>query len=141
MENASGHTELIKLKIPSQGVYIRKIRKCIQEICLRNGFSQKQSQELQLVMNEAIANIIQHAYNEQKDKPIFVYFIVYPEKIEILIADSGEKPQPEKLKHRDLNKISEHGLGLLFMEKLVDHMAFDFSEDDKTQLKLTKFKD
>ena len=42
--------EVIKLKIPSRPVFIRKTRQVIDEICSRSGFSEKKTKELKLAI-------------------------------------------------------------------------------------------
>lgn len=133
--------EVIKLKIPSKPQYIRKTRKVIEEICGRSGFTKRQIKELKLALSEALANVIEHAYKNNPDQTIFIYFVIGSDKMEVVIRDFGKKPDPDKFKTRDLSLLKERGLGLFFMEKFVDHLMFDFSGTRHNELKFIKYKE
>ncbi len=133
--------EVIKLKIPSRPAFIRKTRKVIDEMCLRSNFSKKHTRELKLAINEALANIIQHAYENDPDQTIYLYLLIMPDKVEVILRDFGKKPSPSSLKIRDLDELEDKGLGILFMKKYVDHMAYNFSDKGGNQLKFIKYKD
>jgi len=141
MTQEENREEIIKLKIPSKAIFIRKTRQVIDEICERASFPKKKTQQLKLAINEALANIISYAYNHDPDKVIYIYFLIIPERIEVVIRDFGKKPDLAKMKPRDLNKLDDKGLGLLIMEKFVDYMAFDFSPEIGTELKFVKNRD
>jgi serine/threonine-protein kinase RsbW len=104
-------------------------------------FNKRQTQELQLAINEALANIIQHAYENQPDHAIFIYFVLQPSRIEVIIRDFGKRPpMASHFKHRNLDQLHDRGLGLLFMKRCVDYMTYDFSEEGENQLKFIKYK-
>jgi len=142
MEQATltGHDEVIKLKILSRPVFIQKTRRVIDEICKKAGFSDKKIIELKLAINEALANIIKHAYENCPDQNIYLYFLLASDKIEVVIRDFGKRPEPGQMKSRELNQLADRGLGLLFMKKYVDHLSFDFSMEVGTQVQFVKFK-
>lgn len=137
---AENRGEVIKLKIPSRPVFIKKTRQVIDEICARSGFSEKKTQELKLAINEAIANIIQHAYENDPDQTIYLYFLILPERVEVILRDFGKKPQNGNPKSRSLDDLKDKGLGIFFMEKYVDFMNFSFSDEVGNQLKFIKYK-
>lgn len=132
--------EIVKLRIPSRPIFLRKTREVIDEICSRAGFSSRKTHELKLAINEAIANIIEHGYKNDPDKVIYLYFLIIPDRLEVIIRDFAPKPDPEKLKHRDLSELEDRGLGIFFMKNFVDHMTYDFSNEVGTQLKFIKYK-
>lgn len=133
--------EIVKLKIPSRPVFLKKTRTVLDEICNRAGFAEKKTLELKLAINEALANIIEHAYANDPDKFIYLYFLIVPDRLEVIIRDFGDKPDPTKLRHRDLGDLEDRGLGIFFMKNFVDYMTYDFSNEVGTQLKFIKYKE
>ena len=137
----AGIEEVVKLRIVSRPEFIRKVREIIDELGQKMGFASRKIGELKLAVNEAIANIFKHAYKNQTDKPIYLYFVAKPQQIEIVIRDFGTRPEPGQLKTRDLNQLEDRGLGLLFMKKYVDDLSFDFSQKVGTQVRFVKLKE
>jgi len=140
MENSSGNSEIIRIKIPSHPKYISRLRNIVGEVCEKMNFHYQQSMDLKLAVNEATANIIKHAYEGQTNKAIFIYFYIFPDRLEVAIRDYGKKVSPEQIKSRDLDDVKDHGLGVFLMENLVDEVAYDFSPSVGTELKFIKYK-
>jgi serine/threonine-protein kinase RsbW len=132
--------EIIRIKIPSHPKYISRLRSIVGEVCQKMNFHYQKCQDLKLAINEAVSNIIQHAYEGQTNKAIFVYFYLFSERLEVAIRDYGKKVEPDQIKSRDLDDVKDHGLGVFLMENLVDEVAFDFTPSVGTDLKFIKYK-
>lgn len=129
----------LKLTLLSRSEVIRQVRKYVRKLASNVGFSEQQIFEIQLAINEAIANIIKHAYGGDADGKIeFAAQINNGSDLVIQIRDFGRKPERDKLRPRDLQKLAESGLGLFLIEQLMDHVEFDFSEETGTRLLLRK---
>ena len=70
---------------------IREIRTLIGELFKNQNIDPNFTHDVQLAVNEAHANIIEHAYNGNNNGEIIFKFIIYNDKVEILIRDLGEK--------------------------------------------------
>jgi serine/threonine-protein kinase RsbW len=89
--------------------------------------------ELQLVVAEAVNNIIRHAYREQPGRPISVRLELTAAGITLVFRDSGQAPPPGFPQSRigslevdptDLAALGESGRGLAIIMSCVDRMDY-----------------
>jgi serine/threonine-protein kinase RsbW len=140
MPLAPNDNEIIRIKIPSHPKYISRLREIVGEVCQKMNFNEEKAVELKLAVNEAVSNIIRHAYEGQTNKAIFVYFYMFSDRLEIAIRDYGKKVQPFEIKSRDLNDVKDHGLGVFLMETFADEIYFDFTPSVGTEVKFIKYR-
>ncbi|MEM0502990.1 MAG: ATP-binding protein [Thermoplasmata archaeon] len=134
------YANTIRLQIPSHPRYLQIVRNFAFHIARENGFSLYDSADIRLIVGEAIQNIIKHAYLEKYDKPIFIEFKFFKDKMEIRIRDYGLKSILANLKSYDLSDYREEGLGLYLIRRLTDHYYLDQSLEYGNQLVLMKKK-
>jgi serine/threonine-protein kinase RsbW len=83
--------------------------------------------EVQLAVDEAATNIIQHSYAEQQGE-IQLTTEVRDDELEIRIVDHGRRFNPDDIPEPDLTSPLEErrtgGLGLYLMRKLMDQVKF-----------------
>lgn len=96
--------------------------------------------EVQLAVDEAVTNVIQHSYAEAKDTITLTTSHV-GDVFEVSICDRGEPFNPDEVPEPDLISPLEErrtgGLGLYLMRKLMDRVEFRF-EDGENILVMTK---
>jgi serine/threonine-protein kinase RsbW len=106
------------------------LREYIGRIAIDYGMSPKDVYAVQMAVDEACTNIIEHAYGGESDKSIDLYCQETPEALVITLHDHGtpfnplEVPQPDfdaPLEERD-----NGGLGLYLMRQLMDEIHFTF---------------
>jgi serine/threonine-protein kinase RsbW len=95
------------------------------------GLDDKSAYEVQLAVDEAVTNIIEHAYGGQDLGDIECFYEVQPDKLIIVIKDSGKPFDPDIVERPDLESDpcsrEPHGLGLHFMRLLMDSLEFTFN--------------
>ena len=62
----------LHLKVPSDPANLRTVRVEVEQFCASLGIDRQACGDVGLCVNEAMANIIRHAYNDARDKPIEV---------------------------------------------------------------------
>lgn len=91
--------------------------------------------DLQLAVEEACTNVIQHAYRGSGGE-VEVCFEVDGQDVIITLRDHGRPFDPKLVVRPDLKQPLEErqigGLGLHLMEKLMDELHFIFAEDGNT---------
>jgi serine/threonine-protein kinase RsbW len=106
------------------------LREYIGKIAADYGMSPKDVYAVQMAVDEACTNIIEHAYGGECDKSIDLYCQETPQALIITLHDHGvpfnplEVPQPDfdaPLEERD-----NGGLGLYLMRQLMDEIRFTF---------------
>jgi len=97
-------------------------------------------------VDEALANVIRHAYKGRSGLPIEVSCRRLfggsdkkePLGLEIELSDSGIAPDPKKLSGRPLDEIRPGGLGLHFMKQSMDVVEFR-RKSGKNLLRMVKY--
>jgi phosphoserine phosphatase RsbU/P len=129
-------------KFPAQFETLDDIREFASHAARKIGFSEKEIYNIQLAVDEAASNIIEHAYEGVENGVIEVFTRVEPCTLTIVLRDWGHPFNPEEVHAPDVEASLEDrtvgGLGLFFMHKLMDEVRFDFSEDGSNTLTLIK---
>ena len=88
--------------------------------------------EVQLAVDEACANIIEHAYGGEGHGEIECTCHVDPDKLTMVLSDHGRPFDPASVVEPDLSCDIEdrqtRGLGLHLVRKLMDEVRFEFTE-------------
>ena len=89
----------LSLRFNSDPAELAPVRVQIEKFCADAGFDAKSCDEIGLVVNEALANVIRHAYDKATDRPIEVKAKIEPGEAIIEIRDWGKGVNPDSL-HR-----------------------------------------
>jgi anti-sigma regulatory factor (Ser/Thr protein kinase) len=117
---------LLRLQLLSNPKVLCGVRGAVAPIAGALGFGEQDCRKITLALDEAIANVIRHAYGGKDDRPIDVQFHkVNGEKsgavgLEILLQDKGPKARPGAIKALPAGELRSGGLGLHFMQESMD---------------------
>jgi serine/threonine-protein kinase RsbW len=135
-ENRS--SEKLGFKFTSNPANLSAVRKSIEEFCATpGGLDVRACEEIGLVVNEALANVIRHAYGGEHDKPIDVTVEHHGRGVTIRIRDWGNGDDPSKLPPREHDPFSPGGIGLICMKRLMDEVAY-IPQPDGMLLEMTR---
>lgn len=108
------------------------------------GFSPSDIYAIQTAVDEACANIIDHAYGGENIGEIEIRVFEVKDALYIILKDHGEPFDPTKVPEPDITSPleirKERGLGIFFMRKLMDNVVFEFSQSTGNTLTLVKNK-
>lgn len=105
-------------------------------------FTNKELYAIELAMDEAASNIIDHAYHGEGIGHLHLTVESQPEFLKIVLEDHGLPFDPSMIAKPDLTSPlelrSERGLGVYTMYKLMDSVKFDFTEPGTNRLTMIK---
>ncbi|MFZ5918242.1 MAG: ATP-binding protein [Chloroflexota bacterium] len=150
--------ERIELVIPSQLKYLTVVGACVAELCQHiEGLedAEQMAYNVQLAVHEGVANVIQHAYDNQPGFQVTLVFTLKPFSFEIEIRDQGkgfdlaatidqEMTQAERLESAmgegdfSLELMGERQRGLLLMTQLMDEVSYQRDKEQGNRLCLVK---
>src|SRR4051812_34676312 len=87
----------IRLNILSDPANLAGVRRAIEKLCAENGFGRQACDEIGLCVNEALANVIRHAYGGATNRPIEISAEVGDGATRIIIRDWGNGVNPAEL--------------------------------------------
>ena len=114
----------LTIRSTSNTAEIAPVRRQIEAFVESHGFDMRSVGEIGLCVNEAIANIIRHAYRGKSDQPIEVTASVVDDELEIGLRDWGDGIQPGPLPEHKTDPMNPGGLGLICLGRMMDRVTF-----------------
>jgi serine/threonine-protein kinase RsbW len=139
---------LLKLELRSDPRLLCAVRGALERLAELLGLSSEESRAVTRAVDEALTNIMRHAYLGKLDQPIEIAFSRVPrppstgtgDGLEILVCDYGPAVDPTKLQGRHLDDIKPGGLGLHLIHQSMD--SVEYRRDGDTNLfRLVKYFD
>jgi len=137
---------MLRLQLESNPQALCLVRATLQ--CATEGmhFHEADCRAIVRSVDEALANVIRHAYEGRGGLPIEVTCrrlwdetdATMPCGLEIVLTDSGVAADPKKLQGRPLEEVRPGGLGLHFMKESMDVVEFS-RKNGKNLLRMVKY--
>src|SRR5688572_15331426 len=125
MSGASAQSNLarpsprLELKLTSDPAAIAPARVKVEEFARAWRFGEKETADIGLVLNEAIANIIRHAYKGATGQPIELVAVFSNSALTISLRDWGNGVDPMELPAKQHDPLTPGGLGLVCLRELM----------------------
>ncbi|MGH7179238.1 MAG: anti-sigma factor antagonist [Tepidisphaeraceae bacterium] len=116
-------------KLSSDPAEIAPVRQAIERFAQDCGFDKKACDEIGLCVNEALANVIRHAYDGKPGNPIQLDAALSGQTLQISIRDWGNGVNPESLPPKKHNPLQPGGLGLVCLRQMMDSVSFTAQAD------------
>lgn len=131
------------ITVPGRFESLAQIAEFVQSAVGAAGWDDDESFRVQMAVDEACSNIIEHAYGPNQCGSIEVSCCVRDQgDLVITIRDSGRPFDPAVVPEppigASLDDLPEGGLGLYFMRKLMDEVSFRFDERGGNELTMIK---
>jgi len=118
----------LKLEFPSHFRCIHLATEFTREAALIAGFDDKLAAQISIATDEALTNVVKHAYKGKSDKYIKIAAEITEEALTIKIYHTGIPLKKSQIKLPDMRAyIKERrvgGLGLFLMTKLMDEIDY-----------------
>ncbi|MEM7034189.1 MAG: ATP-binding protein [Chloroflexota bacterium] len=109
-----------------------------QNFAIKAGFDSRSVYAVQMAVDEAVSNIIEHGYGGEGKGKIHLDFVQLQDSIKVTIQDEGTPFDPDAIPLPDfyapIKDRPEGGLGLYLMRKLMDQVEFNFSSDRNQEM-------
>jgi serine/threonine-protein kinase RsbW len=136
---------LLRMELQSNPEMLCVVRNALAQLAAMLGFSEPECRAVVLAVDEALTNIIRHAYLGDAERPIEASFrrIHVPhdgqgrDALEIVLEDRGVSVNPKNMCGRALEDVRPGGLGLHFIRESMDTVEFSRSWG-RNQLRLVK---
>ena len=129
-----------EIKVLSSKKNIKIIRDMVAEVTQSTTLEEEDVFNIKLAVNEAHANIIEHAYFGNEDGEIIFKFLTYSNRIEINIRDFGKGIGQKTIKgeEKHLEELEGSGLGAFLIKTIMDKVDY-IKKPIGTELKLIKY--
>jgi serine/threonine-protein kinase RsbW len=119
-----GSGRSLELKIESHPANVARVRRAVEKLCGCCGFDEASLGEVGLCVNEALANVICHAYAGRMDQPIVVAAQCRDDTLRITIRDWGTGVDPCVAPPPQHDPLTPGGVGLICLRELMDSIEF-----------------
>lgn len=128
----------LRMKILSDPAELGRVRNAVERFALNAGLDEKAAGDVVLALDEALTNIIRHAYKDASDKPIEIEVTRQDEKLNVVLRDYGRVADRSRIKSRDLDDVRPGGLGVHIMNECMDSVEYVPAEGGGTRLTMKK---
>ncbi|MCI0467288.1 MAG: SpoIIE family protein phosphatase, partial [Beijerinckiaceae bacterium] len=101
---------------------------------------EKSTEELDLAVNEAMSNIIRHAYRDRTDQKILLGAEAFADRVIFRLHHLGEPFDPAAVPAPDFSGARENGFGVYMIAKLVDEVRYLRDERGRNCICLAKMR-
>ncbi len=130
------------LHVPSSTENLALIREFISGVGGRSGLPADELGKLELAVDEACTNVIEHAYGHDTTKEVIVRATFDEEQIQIEVIDTGRGFEPEDVKQEEVLRLIEQrargGLGMRLMKALMDEVHYELEPGKMNELRMVK---
>lgn len=132
----------VEVRLLSHPTYLAGARELVSGITRRLGFDDKDSGKIALAVDEALANIINHGYQRDPGRPIWIKLWAEASPgvpgVCIVVEDEAPHVDVAKICGRDLEDVKPGGLGVHIIKQVMD--VADYSQREPVGMRLTMVK-
>lgn len=134
-----------EMVVPNDTRYLSDVREMITNVLGQFEIQTKTSNMIVLAVDEAIANIMEHATDNNLDSDIKIELCIRAdrEKFQIIIRDSGKRFDPTGIDDVDMKSHLEagkkHGLGIFMIRRVMDELSYTYKKDCLNELSMIKY--
>jgi serine/threonine-protein kinase RsbW len=122
---------------------LHPIREFVVKAATQAGFDEAGVYAVELAVDEACSNIIEHAYRGESKGEIFCTHQIREDSLVIVLKDHGQRFDPDSIPEPNfsphLEDLKAGGAGLFLMRKMMDEVRFEFDENGNT-LTMVKYR-
>ncbi|MEE8170966.1 MAG: ATP-binding protein [Phycisphaerae bacterium] len=141
---AKASAGVVRMDVASSPKALPVVRAAVGRVAEAEGFSENEVQSIVWAIDEALANVIRHGYENRNDQRIFL--TLEPARapdgrtgLRASIRDHGRQVEPGKIKGRDLDDVRPGGLGVHVIRSVMDDVAYSCPSDGGMLLRMTKY--
>lgn len=136
-------TKSYRLRIPSQTDNLEIIRDFVSKVAKKVGFDEEDLNKIELAVDEACTNVIEHAYQHDESKDIDIAIKMDYQKFTVVVTDRGKSFNAREVELPDMeNYLAElrvGGLGIYLIKTLMDEVDYQSTPDGKNEVRMVKY--
>lgn len=115
---------LVRIEFDALPERLHLLRCVVRELTDAGGFAPERRDTVVLAINEACANIMQHAYADREAGAIVMEVLAEGDGLRFMLQDWGRSVSVEQLRPRPLEELRPGGLGMHFMRCILDDIEY-----------------
>jgi serine/threonine-protein kinase RsbW len=129
MKGKNGSDEIVEITIPSDTRHLHMMRVLTGTLAESMGFARADSENAALAVEEALTNVIEHAYHGEKTHRMHVVYEMKGDCFRVRIVHNGDQlGESDITMAEDLSSYYQQkkkgGLGIVLMKKCMDEVTY-----------------
>jgi len=116
----SGIRFRVEWRLPSDPAFLPVVRGAVEKLCAVFGWTESEVRSITLAVDEALTNVIRHAYHKRPDGMIELICEEKEKVMEFLISDTGDAPDASKICSRAKESQAAGGMGTHIIRDVMD---------------------
>jgi serine/threonine-protein kinase RsbW len=141
MNDMTSLERTLTLTVPSATEHLALIREFVANVGSQAGLADDDVAKLELAVDEACANVIEHAHGHDSNKEVTVR-ATDAATLRIEVVDEGEGFDPTAVPTTPVEQMVHDrrtgGLGLRVMKSLMDEVSYEIVPGERNRLRLLK---
>jgi len=109
--------------------YLPIVRATISQLAAMVGWGEAESRAITMAVDEALANVIRHAYHGRADGQIELRCRAGDDELQFRLRDTGDPPNPALICAREVGCDKIGGLGTHIIRDVMDTVSYESTEE------------
>jgi anti-sigma regulatory factor (Ser/Thr protein kinase) len=132
----TGGTLRFSMRMASDPRLLPVVRSTVSELAAVSGFEDEQCRSITLAVDEALSNVIRHAYKNRCDQEIELNCQGHSNCLEFSFVDRGEAADPSRFCAQPLDEAALGGRGTHLIRQIMDEVCYErLPEGNRLSLK------
>jgi anti-sigma regulatory factor (Ser/Thr protein kinase) len=119
----------VTFEMLSQARCLPIVRATVAQLAATVGWSESETRCITMAVDEALANVIRHAYHGRTDALIQMHCRAGEDQLEIRIRDTGDAPDTSRICAREVGCDRIGGLGTHIIRDVMDAVSYESRPD------------
>ena len=134
---APGGPLKFQMKLGSDPRLLPVVRGTVAQLAEALGFEASQCRKITLAVDEALSNVIRHAYKNECNHEIELNCEAIEDSLEFTFVDRGEPADPARICSQPLDEVALGGRGTHLIRQIMDEVRYE-RLPDQNRLRLKK---
>jgi serine/threonine-protein kinase RsbW len=133
--------QTFKLSVPSNTANLALVRDFFEVTARRSKIADDDLEKFKIAVDEACANVIEHAYNNDKTRELTIHIWFDEQQLTVEVIDSGSRFDPNTHEMVDLKDLigKSGGMGITLMKMATDEISWEVDDEGHNHLRLIKW--
>lgn len=145
LEIVQAMPEMIQEEItaPCDTRHLAAIREMIKSTASRCFGQDTLAAKITLAVDEAVANVMEHAYEGMENGDVRVAVYADGEKFTVTVTDQGRQFNPDSIANPNIlmhvKEGKRNGLGIFIIRQVMDEIKYTFVQNKHNELRMVKY--
>jgi anti-sigma regulatory factor (Ser/Thr protein kinase) len=129
----------VTIELPSNPHWLGVVRVLVEKWCGQAGFAEQEARRITLAVDEALANIMRHAYGNRPDEWITASLVRDDHGVRFVLEDTGAPVDHTLICKHPPDELHPGGRGTHFIREIMDEVEYE-TLPSRNRVRLVKYR-